>query len=104
MLHLLSFFQNQYSPGLQFSNRSDNINTDIWRNHPTSIIQGRGKATKKLRGPNSQDGKEELLKKAPHTFVFHRGQVGKSIRELEMDLRRVMEPFTASRLKVLQFF
>ena len=64
-------------------------------------LQGKGKATKKLRGPNSQDGKEELLKKAPHTFVFHRGQVGKSIHELEMDLRRVMEPFTASRLKVL---
>ena len=53
---------------------------------------------KKLRGPS--DGKEELLKKAPHTFIIHRGQVGKSVKELEMNLRRVMEPFTASKLKV----
>ena len=97
----LAFFHNQYSSGLQFWSKSNNIDIDIWRNDPTSILQGRGKATKKLRGPNSQDAKEELLKNAPHTFVFHRGQVGKRIRELEMDLRRVMEPFTASKLKVL---
>ncbi len=65
--------------------------------------QGKGKSAKKQKltasGP-TPDGREELFKKAPHTFVFHRGLVGKNIHELEMDIRRVMEPYTASKLKV----
>ncbi|KAK3739595.1 hypothetical protein QZH41_011222, partial [Actinostola sp. cb2023] len=36
----------------------------------------------------------------PHTFVMHRGIVGKSVMNLENDLRHVMEPYTARHLKV----
>ncbi|KAJ8254042.1 hypothetical protein COCON_G00206540 [Conger conger] len=36
----------------------------------------------------------------PHSFVFHRGQVGKNVAQLVQDMRRVMEPFTAESLKV----
>ena len=37
----------------------------------------------------------------PHSFVMHRGDVGKSVLQLEMDIRHVMEPFTATKLKVI---
>ncbi|XKL63238.1 hypothetical protein PGB90_005602 [Kerria lacca] len=42
------------------------------------------------------------LKRAPHSFVIHRGTVGKYILELETDFRKVMDPFTASNLQVLK--
>ncbi len=31
---------------------------------------------------------------------MHRGEIGKSVLQLEVDLRRVMEPYTALNLKV----
>ncbi|NWI86531.1 SSF1 protein, partial [Pitta sordida] len=31
----------------------------------------------------------------PHSFVFPRGRVGKNLRSLGRDLRRVLEPYTA---------
>ena len=45
---------------------------------------------------------EDKYQGAPHTFVINRGRVGKTVRELMMDIRRVMEPFTASKLKVTE--
>ena len=36
----------------------------------------------------------------PSTFVMERGKVGKTLNQLVLDLRRVMEPHTASKLKV----
>lgn len=39
------------------------------------------------------------LEKAPHSFVIHRGKVGKYVLRLVQDLRKVMEPYTASKLK-----
>ena len=36
----------------------------------------------------------------PHCFVFHRGRVGKNVQQLILDVRRVMEPYTATTLKV----
>lgn len=42
----------------------------------------------------------EDLKNAPHTFIIYRGKVGRYMKELMKDLRKVMEPFTASNLKV----
>lgn len=36
----------------------------------------------------------------PHSFVFARGRAGRSVRQLSLDLRRVMEPLTATRLQV----
>jgi ribosome biogenesis protein SSF1/2 len=43
----------------------------------------------------------EELKRAPHSFVIHRGQIGKSLLQLVKDFRKVMEPFTASSLQVI---
>ena len=43
---------------------------------------------------------EEEVNKVPHSFVMHRGEVGKSVLKLEVDIRRVMEPYTATKLKV----
>uniref|UniRef100_A0A8C3VXT0 Peter pan homolog n=1 Tax=Catagonus wagneri TaxID=51154 RepID=A0A8C3VXT0_9CETA len=36
----------------------------------------------------------------PHSFVFARGRAGRSVRQLSLDLRRVMEPLTATRLQI----
>uniref|UniRef100_A0A914QW12 Brix domain-containing protein n=1 Tax=Panagrolaimus davidi TaxID=227884 RepID=A0A914QW12_9BILA len=43
---------------------------------------------------------EQALAKQPHSFIVHTGSVGRYIRRLERDLRRVMEPNTASKLRV----
>ncbi|XP_027010958.1 suppressor of SWI4 1 homolog [Tachysurus fulvidraco] len=43
---------------------------------------------------------EETYASVPHSFVFHRGLIGKNVEELMMDMRRVMEPYTAQSLKV----
>lgn len=43
---------------------------------------------------------EEGYGLVPHSFVFHRGQVGKNVGQLIQDVRRVMEPYTAESLKV----
>lgn len=42
----------------------------------------------------------EEVKGAPHSFIIYRGKVGRYMKELMKDLRKVMEPFTASNLKV----
>ncbi|NXN56756.1 SSF1 protein, partial [Rynchops niger] len=36
----------------------------------------------------------------PHSFVFNRGRIGKNVRQLITDVRKVMEPYTARALKV----
>ncbi|KAM5189753.1 suppressor of SWI4 1 homolog [Callospermophilus lateralis] len=36
----------------------------------------------------------------PHSFVFTRGSAGRSVRQLSLDVRRVMEPLTATRLQI----
>ena len=36
----------------------------------------------------------------PHTFVMERGKVGRTLSQLVLDLRKVIEPHTASKLKV----
>ncbi|CDW54513.1 Brix domain containing protein [Trichuris trichiura] len=40
------------------------------------------------------------LKKAPHSFIFHRGRVGRLVRQLIRDMRMVFSPFTAPKLQV----
>ncbi len=39
--------------------------------------------------------------KIPKSFVFKSGDVGKTVEALVRDMRRVMEPHTAIRLKVI---
>lgn len=43
---------------------------------------------------------EQTYLAVPHTLVFHRGQVGKNVGQLIIDIRKVMEPYTAVSLKV----
>lgn len=54
---------------------------------------------KKKRCQSGQDNESEN-KKLPKTFVMERGKVGSLLTQLVLDLRHVMEPFTASHLKV----
>ncbi|ELU03440.1 hypothetical protein CAPTEDRAFT_211498 [Capitella teleta] len=56
----------------------------------------KGRAVRNLK----PDNREEEHKKAPHSFIFHRGTIGKTMMHLVTDMRRVMEPYTASTLKI----
>lgn len=42
----------------------------------------------------------EEVKRAPHTFVINKGLVGRNVNKLINDLRMILEPNTASQLKV----
>lgn len=61
---------------------------------------------KKNKGRAKKNNKKEdrledvEVNKAPHTFVFSRGKVGSNVQQLALDLRSVMEPYTASNLRV----
>ncbi|KAG8542702.1 hypothetical protein GDO81_026249 [Engystomops pustulosus] len=57
------------------------------------------KNQKKLRAATAHNAEEEYAS-VPHSFVFHRGQIGKNVQQLILDVRKAMEPFTASSLKV----
>lgn len=59
----------------------------------------KGKATRKNAHKPSQEGEEDEVSKAPHSFVVPLGKTGKCVRELVTDFRKVMEPFTASKIK-----
>uniref|UniRef100_A0A667W8F9 Peter pan homolog n=1 Tax=Myripristis murdjan TaxID=586833 RepID=A0A667W8F9_9TELE len=43
---------------------------------------------------------EEAYGTVPHSFVFHRGQIGKNVGQLVLDMRQVMRPYTAESLKI----
>ena len=60
---------------------------------PQSRHQKRARAQAHLRNL-------EAYAAQPHSFVFARGRTGRSVRQLSLDLRRVMEPLTATRLQV----
>ncbi|RWS06137.1 protein Peter pan-like protein [Dinothrombium tinctorium] len=57
---------------------------------------GRKKKSKK----NANETEADELVKAPHSFVIKRGRIGRKCAQLMMDVRKVMEPFTASNLKI----
>ncbi|XP_077181935.1 suppressor of SWI4 1 homolog [Paroedura picta] len=48
----------------------------------------------------AQHRSQEEYSTVPHSFVFHRGHIGKNLQQLILDVRRVMEPYTATNLKV----
>jgi ribosome biogenesis protein SSF1/2 len=89
--------------------------------HLRATAPGSGRAGRKGRGGRSgqmkampddyhvQRGAEpvewaqeepEEYKSAPHSFVLHRGKAGKHIKELALDIRKIMEPYTASKLQM----
>ncbi|KAM9610638.1 uncharacterized protein ACIBXB_022331 [Morphnus guianensis] len=59
----------------------------------------KSKNQKKERAAAVQHAQQEFGT-VPHSFVFHRGRVGKNVRQLITDMRKVMEPYTARALKV----
>ncbi|XP_029440401.1 uncharacterized protein LOC115080399 [Rhinatrema bivittatum] len=61
--------------------------------------QSKTKSQKKARASAIHTAQEEFGS-VPHSFVFHRGQVGKTVQQLVLNMRRVMEPYTATTLKV----
>lgn len=50
-----------------------------------------------LKGANARETHPDGV---PKSFIIKHGQVGSSITQLVRDMRKVMEPNTASRLKV----
>lgn len=60
---------------------------------------GRSRHQKRARA-QAQLRNLEAYAAQPHSFVFARGRAGRSVRQLSLDVRRVMEPLTASRLQV----
>ncbi|NWH69072.1 SSF1 protein, partial [Geococcyx californianus] len=57
------------------------------------------KNQKKERAAALNQAQQEFSS-VPHSFVFHRGRIGRNVRQLMMDIRKVMEPYTARTLKV----
>ena len=47
-----------------------------------------------------KEGAVPTSSSVPRTFVMERGKIGTTLNQLVLDLRQVMEPYTASRLKV----
>lgn len=60
----------------------------------------RRKTRTHLKGETQKDTTDAS---APKSFIIKHGQVGSSVSRLVRDLRKVMEPNTASRLKVCLF-
>uniref|UniRef100_A0A8D0DTF4 Peter pan homolog n=1 Tax=Salvator merianae TaxID=96440 RepID=A0A8D0DTF4_SALMN len=48
----------------------------------------------------AQHRSQEEYGSVPHSFVFHRGRIGKNVQQLILDVRRIMDPYTARNLKV----
>lgn len=57
--------------------------------------KGRCSKNNKNAGPEPEE-----LTQAPHSFVIHKGEPDGNVVELTKDFRKIMEPFTASALKV----
>lgn len=87
------------------SKRSDPIrnNREVTSKHVRRISMGakkrKGRAVKAAKKGSAVVEPEEVSK-APHTFVISRGTLGKNASELMLNFRKVMEPYTASRLQV----
>lgn len=58
------------------------------------------KKGRSVKRNNNVNVEPEELTQAPHSFVIHKGLPGDHIVELTKDFRKLMEPFTATALKV----
>ncbi|KAJ0001267.1 hypothetical protein NQD34_006287 [Periophthalmus magnuspinnatus] len=63
------------------------------------MVKSKTKNQKKAR-VSANHVAEETYGTVPHSFVFHRGQIGKNVSQLILDVRKVMKPYTAEGLKV----
>lgn len=60
------------------------------------------KAVKQIVAAGKAKATEDDKARQPHSFVIHRGAVGKYLKALECDIRQIMDPFTAKHLKTLK--
>lgn len=60
------------------------------------------RAIKQIRTACAAKTAELEKARQPHSFVIHRGNVGKYVKSLERDIRQIMDPFTARHLKTLK--
>ncbi|KAL3085034.1 hypothetical protein niasHS_010103 [Heterodera schachtii] len=58
--------------------------------------------TEEILRENIAGQKTQEEPRTPHAFVIHSAGVGRYVRQLEMDLRRVMSPNTSKALRVLK--
>ena len=63
--------------------------------YTASLLHPQKKKRTHVRTVDEPEGK-----KIPKSFVMERGTVGRAVSRLVLDTRRVMEPHTASKLKV----
>ncbi|GFQ87954.1 suppressor of SWI4 1 homolog [Trichonephila clavata] len=61
----------------------------------------RGRSARNSRKSQVNAEPEDIVK-APHSFVINCGKLGKTANELLLNFRRIMQPFTASKLRVLK--
>ncbi|KAK6030226.1 brix domain protein [Ostertagia ostertagi] len=66
------------------------------------VLDEQEKAVKQIRAAGAAKAAEDEKARQPHSFVIHRGAVGKYIKALENDIRQIMDPFTAKHLKTLK--
>jgi len=57
-----------------------------------------------LKGAGAIKNAPEATKSTPKSFIVKHGPVGRSLSQLVRDMRKVMEPNTASKLKVSMYY
>ena len=62
------------------------------------FVHHRELTTQRTKKQNNEETEE--VKRAPHSFVINKGLVGRNVNKLIADLRTILEPNTASHLKV----
>lgn len=83
---------------LLFIELGERFNTSLLIKQEPKMV----KTKKNARRSKGSKWEPKPLKTAPHSFVIKRGKIGKNLQELLADTRTVMEPFTATQLKVLK--
>lgn len=70
-------------------------------NKPYFLAMGRRRKNRThLKGAGAASATAEGAPNAPKTFIVKHGHVGSSVAQLVRDMRKVMEPNTATRLRV----
>uniref|UniRef100_A0A0N5BGU2 Brix domain-containing protein n=1 Tax=Strongyloides papillosus TaxID=174720 RepID=A0A0N5BGU2_STREA len=64
------------------------------------ILEKQNRAIRKKQIQIAKEAIEKEQAQMPHSFVIYNGSVGKYVRRLMMDMRKVLEPNTASKLKI----
>ena len=60
---------------------------------------GRKRSKQKRKQRQKDNIEDPAVVNAPHTFVFARGKVGDKCKQLTLNMRKVMEPYTATKLQ-----